>query len=459
MEEIMKKIRKILAVVLALCLSLACFALVGCGEEPEKTVKSIKVTTTPAKVEYNVGDTVDFSDGVITVTYDDGSTETKKFTDDGVEVSEVNTEINDEGEDSVEKTVTVRYGGKRATFKITVSHAMLTVTFDYGYTGSTPSTLQVRKNDKAEKPADPTRDGHTFDNWYADSELTVIYDFENEIAENKTVYAKWLENGATYLDVTFDYNYSGSNNPAPQKVKSGEKATKLTVDPTRKSYAFEGWFADAACRTAFSFDTAITAATTVYAKWTRTSVTVEEYVFEAEDTDLSGKTGPGFSGSAPGVAMIQTSTTLGASNDRFIGYQYQRGCSLEFRIVSDMAVTDAKIVLRLSAEMRDYLMNSSNYKVMINGSSIDYKPIEFKDVPVDTSAGSDIKALPFADFVIAENVKLKEGLNNIVLQTENDHAMEGTTMVADAPLIDCLKITTTAVLSWSAKHGLPKKNY
>lgn len=181
-------------------------------------------------------------------------------------------------------------------------------------------------------------------------------------------------------------------------------------------------------------------------------------MFEAEDTDLSGKTGPGFSGSAPGVAMIQTSTTLGASNDRFIGYQYKRGCSLEFRIVSDMAVTDAKIVLRLSAEMRDYLMSADNYKVMVNGSSLDYKPIEFKNVPVDTSAGSDIKALPFEDFVIAENVKLKEGNNNIVLQTENDHAMEGTTMVADAPLIDCLKITTSAVLTWSAKHGLPKKD-
>lgn len=457
----MKKIKKILAAVLALCLSLACFALVACGDEPsgEKTVKSVKVTTAPAKLEYNVGDEIDFSDGIITVTYEDGTTETKKFTDEGVEISEVNTTINDDGEDSVEKTVTVRYGGKRATFNITVSHAMLTVTFDYGYAGAASSTAKIRKDDKAEKPTDPVRDGHTFENWYSDSTLTMPYNFDNAVTENTTVYAKWLENGATYFDVTFDYNYSGSDNPAPQKVKSGEKATELAVDPERKSYTFEGWFADSACKTAFSFDAAITAATTVYAKWTRTSVTVEEYVFEAEDTDLAGKTGPGFSGSAPGVAMIQTSTTLGASNDRFIGYQYKRGCSLEFRIVSDMAVTDAKIVLRLSAEMRDYLMTAENYKVMVNGSSLDYKPIEFKNVPVDTSAGSDIKALPFEDFVIAENVKLKEGNNNIVLQTENDHAMEGTTMVADAPLIDCLKITTSAVLTWSAKHGLPKKNY
>ena len=76
----MKKIKKILAAVLALCLSLACFALVACGDEPsgEKTVKSVKVTTAPAKLEYNVGDEIDFSDGIITVTYEDGTTETKK---------------------------------------------------------------------------------------------------------------------------------------------------------------------------------------------------------------------------------------------------------------------------------------------------------------------------------------------------------------------------------------------
>ena len=458
----MKKIKKILAVVLALCLSLACFALVACGDDPkpgERTVKSVKVTTTPAKVEYNVGDTVDFSDGVITVTYSDDTTETKKFTDEGVEVSEVNTTINGD-DDSEEKTVTVRFGGKRATFTVTVSHAMLTVTFDHGYAGSTAGTEKVRKDAKLAKPTDPTRDGHTFEGWYDDAACTVVHNFDVAVTDNITVYAKWLETGATYFDVQFDYNYSGAANPAAIKVKSGEKVAKYGIDPTRDGYTFEGWCSDAAGKNAFAFDTAtITAATTIYAKWSRTSAGVSEYVFEAEDTDLTGKSGPGLSGKAPGTAMIQFSNKLGASNDRFIGYQYDETCTLEFHIVSDMAVSDAKIVLRLSAEMRDYNMGPDNYYIMLNGNLISYSEIKFENVP---KSGSDdvgeVNALPFADFVILENASLKEGLNTIQLQTANDHPLEGTTVLSDAPLIDCLKITTSAVLSWSAANGLPKKD-
>ena len=456
----MKKIKKIIAVALGLCLALMCFTLVACGET-EKTVKSVKVTTAPAKLEYNVGDTVDFSDGVITVTYDDGTPDTKKFTDEGVEVSEDCTTINDETEDSEEKTVTVRYGGKRATFKITVSHAMLTVTFDYGYAGATPAASSVRKNATLAKPTDPTRENHTFENWYDDSVLTVLHDFTAPVTDNKTVYAKWLENGATYFDVTFDYNYSGAVNPAPQKVKSGEKATKISVDPTREGYAFEGWCSDKSGNNAYSFDTAVTAATTVFAKWRRTSTGAAEYVFEAEDTDLTGKSGPGLSGRAPGTAMIQFSDKLGASNNRFIGYQYDETCTLEFQFVSDMAVEDAKIVLRLSAEMRDYDMNPDNYYVMLNGNPIAYSEIKFVNVPKASSDDvGEVNALEFKDFVLVENAKLKEGLNTIQLQTANDHPLEGTTVLSDAPLIDCLKITTSAVLSWSEAHGLPKKgNY
>lgn len=456
-----KTFSKLLAVVLGLCLVVGMLAFVGCGET-EKKVKTVKVSTTPAKVEYNVGDEVDFSDGVITVTYEDGSTETKKFTDEGVEVSEVKTVINDEEEDSEEKTVTVRYGGKRATFKVTVSHAMLTVTFDYGYTGSTPATSSVRKNATLAEPTAPTRSGHDFEKWYDDSALTLAHDFTAPITADTTLYAKWLEQGATYFDVTFDYNYSGAVNPAAQKVKSGEKATKISVDPTREGYAFEGWCSDASGNTAFAFDTAtVTAATTIYAKWKRTSTGPAEYVFEAEDTDLTGKSGPGLSGRAPGIAMIQFTDKLGASGNRFIGYQYDTTCTLEFQLVSDMKVTDAKIVLRLSAEMRDYNMNPDNYAVLLNGEPLNYAEIKFVNVPPASSNDvGTVNALQFQDYVIAENVTLKKGLNTVQVQTMNDHPLEGTTVLSDAPLIDCLKITTSAVVTWSASHGLPKKgNY
>ncbi len=75
----------------------------------------------------------------------------------------------------------------------------------------------------------------------------------------------------TTYTVVFNMNGHGAK-IAAQAVKEGEKATK-PADPTASGYTFGGWYADATCSTKFDFDSAITANTTVYAKWTKTSVT------------------------------------------------------------------------------------------------------------------------------------------------------------------------------------------
>jgi len=78
-----------------------------------------------------------------------------------------------------------------------------------------------------------------------------------------------FENAPTYT-VTFDINTEESgapSAPAAQSVISGDKATKPT-DPTMTGWTFGGWYNEAACTTAFSFTTAITADKTLYAKWT-----------------------------------------------------------------------------------------------------------------------------------------------------------------------------------------------
>lgn len=182
----------------------------------------------------------------------------------------------------------------------------------------------------------------------------------------------------------------------------------------------------------------------------------EEYVFEAEYTDLRGKSGPGLAGSAPGTAMILYSDDLGASNGYFIGYQYDINCSLEFYIESDKTINDATISLSLSAEHHDFNMNPDNYQIYLNGVAINYSEIQFKNVPAPGDYNwYEISALPFKDYVIAIGASLKEGVNIIQLKTANKNAIEGTTMLADAPLIDCLKITTKATLTWSSAHGLP----
>ncbi len=459
----------ILALVICLTASLI---LTACGpEQPkptdgpdkptegEKTVTGIEVTKQPDKVEYFVGEEFSAAGGEITVTYSDNTTEKKSMADEGVTVSEVNTTINDESKTTDTKTVTVRFGGKSARFEVTVSHQLFTVQYDMGYEGAEGEKLTVKKDSKVERPADPTRESFNFENWYADSSLTTVFDFTAPITGDTTIYAKWLEN-AVYYDVSFQLNYAGAVKPSVQKVKEGELAVKPTKDPARKGYAFEGWFADKEGTIPVDFSKPIAANTEVYAKWTRTVSGRNLYVFEAEDTNLNGKSGPGLSGTAGGPGMVQVSSELGASNDRFVGYQYETGCSLEFQFNSDMEVHDATITIRLSAELRDFDIDPESYKMSLNGEDLDYGTISFVNVPKGNSDDVGvILALPFQDYVIITGATLKEGMNVFSVTTTNDDAMSGTTMLSKAPMIDCIKIETEAVLDWAAQLGLPKKNY
>lgn len=81
----------------------------------------------------------------------------------------------------------------------------------------------------------------------------------------------WESNGKRIIDledevfnkVFFtinDYNYN------IQLVGDGEKAVR-PADPILDEKEFQGWFLDAACQNAFSFDTLINEDTTLYSKW------------------------------------------------------------------------------------------------------------------------------------------------------------------------------------------------
>lgn len=137
------------------------------------------------------------------------------------------------------------------------------VSFNKNGHGTAPASQTVELNGKAVKPADPTAEGYVFRGWYTTAACTTEFDFNTPIAADTTLYAKWNE---TYT-VTFNVGDHGTA-PTAQTVENGGKATK-PENPTAKGWRFDGWYTDEKCTAGYDFDKAVTANTTLYAKWTQ----------------------------------------------------------------------------------------------------------------------------------------------------------------------------------------------
>ena len=85
---------------------------------------------------------------------------------------------------------------------------------------------------------------------------------------NVTLYATWTTNQYT---VTF--NSQGGSSVASENINFNAMATAPAA-PTQTGYTFTGWYTDAAGTAPFFFTTPITAAITLYAKWTAISYTI-----------------------------------------------------------------------------------------------------------------------------------------------------------------------------------------
>lgn len=140
----------------------------------------------------------------------------------------------------------------------TVNQYVITFQLNGG-TGTTSKTYYY--NEAIVLPAAPTYYGYHFVNWYSDEALTAVQVFGNMPATDFTVYAAW-EIG------TFTITIVSNGGPAMDPI-TGEfgTAVETPADPVRTGYIFQGWYANEALTTAYTFSTIPGEDITVYMKW------------------------------------------------------------------------------------------------------------------------------------------------------------------------------------------------
>ena len=383
---------------------------------------------------------------MLTVNYTDKTTAEIPFTAKGVTYSEVDTSV------AGSKTITLKYGNKKTTCSINVVKAGGTVTFKMNYQGGEDLKVKVAEGRAVVRPSEnPQRTGYTFFNWYTDEKCNVEYNFAANQVINKDIeiYASWKSDSD--FVVTYDYNYYGKKVNAFSQIVANGSAARPIAEPQRTEFTFAGWFKDEGLTQQYTDGAPITADTTLRAKWTRNNPGVKEWTFEAENTDLSGKVGPGFSGEAIADGMIvpDSGNALGASNGKFVSYLYDKGLSLEFYVASSEKVTDAtlKVSATLDADLAvgSLTLTSDDYQVLVNGVAQDF----------DTFT---VTKESFSEKIVISGITLNEGANLIRLVTNNDRnplGGSGGTYRGSAPVIDCIRITSSSVLTWDENYGLP----
>ncbi len=145
--------------------------------------------------------------------------------------------------------------------------------------GSKVEDQRVESGEKATRPADPSKDGYDFVDWFKGEE-TNPFDFNTAITENITLKAKWNEKPRPegQYTITFDKNCEDDTvtiNPSSVLTVAGKLESGPI--PKRTGYIFDGWYLNKdGSGSRVTFKTIFKKDTPVYAKWSKRGGVDEE---------------------------------------------------------------------------------------------------------------------------------------------------------------------------------------
>ena len=196
----------------------------------DNPTQSIAIKTQPTKTEYGYGDTIDLSNGKITITKANGDTEEKALTDSSVKVTETDgstvdlTKVTFGKDNTATKTIKVTYDGKDTTYKIKVTNKIT------GIKMHTTPKAQYNVNDAIDLTTDGSNPGEILVTRQTGTPSVVSI---KDVNVKVTGFDSSKEN--TKLPLTVSYTENGETKTTTYNVSVKDTVTAISMKKTPKT--------------------------------------------------------------------------------------------------------------------------------------------------------------------------------------------------------------------------------
>ncbi len=263
--------KKRLSLLIALVLTAVMVLPLITACDKDKTVTNIDFVD--PKKDYRVGETIEYDDLEVKITYDDGSQDTKtvaELTKNGATLHKA--DLSKAGN----TYYSLSYKGAIARVNIVVSASSdtpvvtYTVTFKYNDNKTSDTTEQVEANGVlGDKLPTPEREGYTFVGWFTDIDGNTKWDKTTHVQGNTTLYARWQQNVTEKVTVTYMLNDGESSEPYfTKEINKDTAIDSHPAAPVRDGFTFVGWFTEAENGSEWDIEALVEEDLTLYAHWT-----------------------------------------------------------------------------------------------------------------------------------------------------------------------------------------------
>lgn len=243
------------------------------------------------------------------------------------------------------------------------------------------------------------------------------------------LYAVW-ERVSGFFSITYNVN----EGTMPSDYIQGYTYNVLTIlpIPTKEGYDFGGWYesADFSSEKLGSLHPGTIGDKTLYALWLAPMNDINTVRMEAENTNLLGRSGPGFSGSQSDEKRIEAFED--ASGGKVVGWTLGPGIFIDYEFTLDRTITTT-LTIGLGSIIGNVTFNPTNLRIYVNGQIINWGSLYVEHEKFTSVSINDFTLLA--------------GKNTVVFEVLENNLHPGFDAVG--PLYDYIEVSAKADIGWN----------